>query len=129
MISNYTGLLYKLSQAVDIYSSVNRYLHLNKCKSIKRVCSIKMHLFSKSLFIFVGDKLHLNKNKQNNKYYGIETLSFRYTDIFGNPKTRHAVHRQNRICVPHGIKWQVLLSEPSKTVWQVFACIYVKKLL
>lgn len=25
---------------------------------------IKMHLFSKSLFIFVGDKLHLNKNKQ-----------------------------------------------------------------
>ncbi len=26
---------------------------------------IKMHLFSKSLFIFVGDKLHLNKNKQN----------------------------------------------------------------
>ena len=25
---------------------------------------IKMHLFSKSLFIFVGDKLHLNKKKQ-----------------------------------------------------------------
>lgn len=65
MISNYTGLLNKLSQAVNNYSSVNRYLHLNKCKSIKRVCSIKMHLFSKSLFIFVGDKLHLNKNKQN----------------------------------------------------------------
>lgn len=53
MISNYTGLLNKLSQAVDIYSSVNRYLHLNKCKSIKRVCSIKMHLFSKSFLIFV----------------------------------------------------------------------------
>lgn len=65
MISNYTGLLNKLSQAVDIYSSVNRYLHLNKCKSIKRVCPIKTHLFSKSFSIFVGDKLHLNKNKQN----------------------------------------------------------------
>lgn len=47
MISNYTGLLNKLSQAVDIYSSVNRYLHLNKCKSIKRVCLSKCTFFQR----------------------------------------------------------------------------------